>query len=331
MAGWKNQGMPAEPLDLPKDLDVLQILLDRRDRGTYAGGHGDGHKVAIVVGGGGMRGGSTGGMVLALEEAGLTDCFDIAYGSSSGAFIASAMIHRRGEAASRVFREDMSEKEFIDLKRLWQRSPVMSLDHLLGEILTHRKPIDWDEALEHRTPMQIVVTDADTLEPVAISDLSSRERWERAYKATSAVPGLAGGAVEIDGRRYVDGSVSEPLPAMRAIRDGATHVLALVSWSEETLLRHEVGLYANVERKALDGVVKGLGGMAQGRLHYAREITALRKADARTYAMANPVSTGVRSLTRDLPKLERDAALGYVTAQAALYRALTGDRERRRP
>lgn len=321
--------MPAKALDLPKDLDVLRVLLDRRDNGTHAGAHGDGHKVAIVVGGGGMRGGSTGGMVLALEEAGLTECFDIAYGSSSGAFIASAMIHRRGEAASRVFREDMSEPEFINIKRLWRRSPVMSLDHLFDEILTHRKPINWDEALQQRTPMQIIVTDAETLEPVAISDLTTKERWQRAFKATSAVPGFAGGAVEIDGRQYVDGSVSEPLPAMRAIRDGATHLLALVSWSEESLLRHEDGRRAAIERTALNRMVNGLGDMAQGKRHYTREITALQRADAHCYAMANPVSTGVRSLTRDLPKLERDAALGYITAQAALYRALTGDHERR--
>ncbi|WP_134323144.1 patatin-like phospholipase family protein [Cumulibacter soli] len=319
--------MAAEPLNLPRDLDVLRVLLERRDKGGSAGAHGDGHKVAIVVGGGGMRGGSTGGMVLALEEAGLTGCFDVAYGSSSGAFIAAAMIHGRGHAASRVFTEDMSAAEFINIRRLWRRSPVVSLDHLIGDILEHRKPIDWDEVLAHRTPMQIIVTDADTMQPVALRKLSTRERWEQAFKATSAVPGFAGGPVEIDGHRYVDGSVSEPLPAMRAIRDGATHVLALVSWSEEALLRHEDGRYAAMERRALNGIVSGLGGMAQGRLHYAREITAMTGSDARCYALANPVSTGVRSLTRDVPKLERDAALGYVTAQAALYRALTAPTE----
>lgn len=320
--------MPVQPLPLPRDLDVLRVLLERRDRGTSPGAHDDPHKVAVVVGGGGMRGGSTGGMVRALEEAGLTGCFDVAYGSSSGAFIAAALIHGRGEAASRVFHEDMSAREFIDMKRLWRRSPVMSLDHLLDEILTHRKPIDWTEALAQRTPLHIVATDAETLAPVAITDLSTRQRWQQAFKATSAVPGFAGGAVQIDGRRYLDGSVSEPLPAMRAVRDGATHVLALVSWSEESLLRQQDGRRAAAQRRALDGVVRGLGGMAQGRLHYARELTALQDADARVFAMANPVSTGVRSLTRDLPKLERDAALGYLTAQAALYRAGEADGRR---
>lgn len=315
--------MPAEQLDLRKDLDVLEVLLARREAGTAPGAHDDGHRVAIVVGGGGMRGGSTGGMVWALEEAGLSGCFDVAYGSSSGAFIASAMIHGRGQAASRVFVDDMSRKEFIDIRRLWKRSPVMSLDHLLDEILTHSKPVDWEAALANPVPMHIVVTDAETLKPVDISDLSTMERWQQAFKATSAVPGFAGGAVDIDRRRYIDGSVSEPLPAMRAIRDGATHVLALVTWSEERLRQYERSRYTLWERRALNGVVTGLGGMAQGRLHYSRELTALRSAAARVYAMANPVSTGVKSLTRDMPKLERDAALGYTTAQAALYRAMT--------
>ncbi|WP_194291425.1 patatin-like phospholipase family protein [Cumulibacter manganitolerans] len=323
--------MPAKPLKLRKDLDVLDVLLARRDAGTRAGEHDDGHKVAVVVGGGGMRGGSTGGMVLALEEAGLSDCFDVAYGSSSGAFIAAAMIHRRGSAASKVFMDDMSSPEFIDLKRLWKRSPVMSLDHLLDEILTHSKPIDWDAALAHPVPLHVVVTDAETLQPVDLGVLSTRERWRQAFRATSAVPGFAGGAIEIDGRPYIDGSVSEPLPAMRAVRDGATHVLALIAWSEERLLARKRSFYSLCERRALNQVVRGLGGMAQGRLHYARELTALRTVAARVYAMANPVSTGVKSLTRDLPKLERDAALGYVTAQAALYRSITDDHERRTP
>lgn len=321
--------MRAEPLDLRKDLDVLQVLLDRRDAGSPPGRHDDEYSVAIVVAGGGMRGGSTGGMVLALEEAGLSDCFDAAYGASSGAFIASAMIHGRGQAASKVFKEDMSAREFIDVKRLWSRSPVMSLDHLLDEILANSKPIDWEAAIAHPAPMHIVVTDADTLEPVDLTGLSTMEEWRQAFKATSAAPGFAGGAVEIDGRRYIDGSVSEPLPAMRAIRDGATHVLVLLTWSEETLLRHEPTLYTQAERAALDRVRRGLGGMAQGRLHYARELTDLATAPARVYAMANPVSTGVKSLTRDLPKLERDAALGYTTAQAALYRAITHERDRK--
>lgn len=320
--------MGAEPLDLRKDLEVLQVLLDRRDAGTPPGEHEDDHRVAIVVGGGGMRGGSTGGMVLALEEAGLSDCFDVAYGSSSGAFIASAMIHGRGLAASRVFKEDMSAREFIDVKRLWSRSPVMSLDHLLDEILTHSKPIDWEAAISHPAQMHVVVTDAETLDPVDLNGLATMEEWQLAFKATSAVPGLAGGAVEMGDRHYIDGSVSEPLPAMRAIRDGATHVLALLTWSEEALLRHEPSRYTQAERVALDRVRRGLGGMAQGRLHYARELTDLAGAPARVYAMANPVSTGVKSLTRDLPKLERDAALGYTTAQAALYRAITHDRAR---
>ena len=86
----------------------------------------------------------------------------------------------------------------------------------------------------------------------------------------------------------------------------------------------------SVAIEALNQVARGLGGMAQGRLHYARELTELSDAPARVYAMANPVSTGVKSLTRDLPKLERDAALGYITAQAALYRAITLDSDRGR-
>jgi len=45
--------------------------------------HGDGHRLALVIEGGGMRG--TAGMAIGVHELGLTPVFDDVYGSSAGA------------------------------------------------------------------------------------------------------------------------------------------------------------------------------------------------------------------------------------------------------
>src|SRR4051794_41350966 len=54
-----------------------------------------GARIALVVEGGGMRGAVSGGMALGLEELGLADAFDAAYGSSAGALNAMWLVSGR--------------------------------------------------------------------------------------------------------------------------------------------------------------------------------------------------------------------------------------------
>jgi len=73
---------------------VLRVLEAR----AASGSNDDGARVALVVEGGGMRGAVSGGMGLALHEAGLTRCFDAAYGSSAGGLGAAWLLSGRVDA-----------------------------------------------------------------------------------------------------------------------------------------------------------------------------------------------------------------------------------------
>lgn len=96
-ANWDNGLMSSrrrpKPLQLPADIDVIEALLRRRDEKSEPGERRDDFRIALVVGGGGMRGGATGGMARAIQKAGLGRAFDVAYGTSSGAFIAASVVH----------------------------------------------------------------------------------------------------------------------------------------------------------------------------------------------------------------------------------------------
>src|SRR6478736_10495721 len=94
------------PAELPGDDDVLHALLRRR----RAGSRDDGQRIALVVNGGGMRGAYAGGMVHALEQAGLGDVFDVVYGGSAGAFVAIGLLLGNGRGAAHVFFEDMASR-----------------------------------------------------------------------------------------------------------------------------------------------------------------------------------------------------------------------------
>ena len=158
-----------------------------------------------------MRGAYTGGMAHALHDAGLEPFFDVVYGSSAGAYVGAALVLGDGCGAGLIFHEDMACRAFADPRRLGSRRPVVSLDHLIDVIMVTAKPLPWERLRDAAVPLRVVATAADDLTPHVLEPRTVAE-WRAALRATATIPYLAGPAVELHGRRWIDGSVSEPLP-----------------------------------------------------------------------------------------------------------------------
>jgi predicted patatin/cPLA2 family phospholipase len=304
------------------DDEVLRALLRRRERGSRA----DGARIALVVGGGGMRGAYAGGMAHALEDAGLGGLFDVVHGSSAGAYIGAAILLGDGRGSAHIFFEDMACREFVDPRRLGTRRPMVSLDHLIDHVLVHSKPLHWDELRDSPVPLRVVATALDDLTPHVLEPRTSAE-WKLALRATAAIPVLAGPAVELGGRHWIDGSVSEPLPVLRALRDGATHVLALVNRTAPELRQDATATGPARWARLLDRLTPGLGSIAQQHHRHAAVVEVLDDAahPSREGAHLLPVvphaDAGVRGLTTDEVRVERAARIGYRSLAAAVRRA----------
>lgn len=269
---------PAGPIPfLHGDRDVLRVLLDRRVAGTGPGHRHDDHRVALVVGGGGMRGAYVAGMLHALHRAGLVPAFDEVYGASSGAYSSAAFLTGNAPACAASFPEDLATRRFIDMRRLGSRRPVVSLDHLVDEVLGRRKPMAWEALGRSAAPLRVVVTDAADLTAHTLARPRTVEEWRRALRASASIPLLAGPPVEIDGRRFVDGSVGEPLAMARALRGGATHVLVLLCRGTEDL-HPDADAGLSLWARALDRLVPGLGSVAQGSRRYGADLRLVTDA-----------------------------------------------------
>lgn len=304
---------------LPGDDEVIAALLRRRAEGSRPGARTDPHRIALVAGGGGMRGAYAGGMVAALQDAGLADGFDVIYGSSAGAFVGAALMLGEGHGAARIFVEDMACRAFIDPRRLATGRPVVSLDHLFDQIL---KPMPWDRLGAGPVPLRVVATATEEMRGHALAPTTPDE-WKLALRATATIPLLAGPAVELHGRRWIDGSVAEPLPVFRALADGATHVLALLT---RTLpeLRREPGRSPWVP--VLDLLAPGLGAMTQDVRRHAPVLAMLEDAahpargSTHLLAVTPCEDLGLRGLTTDAALVERATTVGYGSMAAMLER-----------
>jgi len=209
---------------------ILDILRARRDRGSRAP-HGDGVRVALAVEGGAMRGVISAGMVAALEELGYTHAFDAVYGSSGGAINGAYFLAGQARLGSTVYYEDINSRDFISLARAVLGRPIVDLGFLLDEVAVRRKPLDVERVLRSTSPLSVLATDVDTGAVEVLRDFRTGAELMQALRAGATMPVVAGPPRTIGGRRFLDASLSEPIPVPAAEADGCTHVLALLTRS----------------------------------------------------------------------------------------------------
>lgn len=305
------------------DRDVLRVLLDRRTTGSAPGARRDQHRVALVIGGGGMRGAYVAGMLRALERAGLRSGFDEVYGASSGSFSAAAFLTGSAAACAACFPEDLCTDVFISMRRLGTRRPVVSLDHLV-DVLATRKPMAWDQLGHTAAPLHVVATDTADLTAHTLAGMRTPQEWERALRASATIPLLAGPPIEIEGRNWIDGSVAEPLAMVRALRGGATHVLVLLCRGTDDL-HHDADAGLSLWARALDRIVPGLGTVAQGSRRYGADLRLVTDAahpDRGPWHLAaiGPArSTGMGSLTVERAPVAEAVRIGDESITGAVH------------
>ncbi|HLU59008.1 MAG TPA: patatin-like phospholipase family protein [Pseudonocardia sp.] len=305
------------------DREVIDVLQRRRSARSQPGARDDEHRVALVIGGGGMRGAYVAGMLRALDRAGLVPAFDEVYGASSGGFSGAAFLTGDAAACAASYPEDLCTDVFINLRRLGTRRPVVALDHLVHDVLGRRKPLAWHELGRTPAPLRVIATDAADLTAHTLEGMRTAEDWQQALRASAAIPLLAGPPVPWAGRRWVDGSVAEPLAMARALRGGATHVLVLLCRGQEDL-HPDADAGLSLWARALDRIVPGLGSLAQGSRRYGADLRLVTDAahpdrgPGHLAAIAPARSAGMGALCVDPVRVGAAVRIGDESAVAAL-------------
>jgi predicted patatin/cPLA2 family phospholipase len=305
------------------DQEVLDVLRRRGSAGSSPGARDDEHRVALVIGGGGMRGAYVAGMLRALDRAGLVPAFDEVYGASSGGFSGAAFLTGAAAACAASYPEDLCTDVFINMRRLGTRRPVVALDHLVHDVLGERKPLAWHELGRTPAPLRVVATDAADLTAHTLEGMETVADWQRALRASASIPLLAGPPISYAGRRWVDGSVAEPLAMARALRGGATHVLVLLCRGADDL-HPDADAGLSLWARALDRVVPGLGTLAQGSRRYGTDLRLVTDAahpergPGHLAAIGPARSAGVGGLCVDHARVDEAVRIGDESAAAAL-------------
>ncbi len=277
--------------------------------------------VAFVFTGGGSHGAIQVGMLLALEEHGITP--DLVVGTSVGAINAAFIAGRPYAGAA---------QELADVWTSLRRNDVLPASALRGmagifgrsDHLVNPKPlrrllnqiITFEHLEDAPIEVRCVATDLLSGQPVEITSGNAID----AIMASSALPGLLP-PVAISGRLLIDGGVSNNVPVTNAVEAGATTIYVL-STGHACSSSHQI-------RSAVHVLLHSMSVMIHDRLA-SQVVLHSDSVDLRVLPILCPVATSIVDFSNCSELIERSYAQsfdwlasgveGQVAQRAALHR-----------
>ncbi|MDV2907781.1 patatin family protein [Klebsiella pneumoniae] len=183
-------------------------------------------KLALVCEGGGQRGIFTAGVLDEFMRAGFNP-FDLMLGTSAGAQNLSAYMCNQQGYARKVITRYTTSRQFFDPMRFVRGGNLIDLDWLV-EATSQQMPLAMNYAEAQFALGKELWLCACRGDDYSASYFSpTPQTWLDLIRASSAIPGFYRSGVLLDGVSYLDGGVSDAIPAQEAARRGAQTIVVI--------------------------------------------------------------------------------------------------------
>lgn len=174
------------------------------------------YKAGLILEGGGMRGLYTVGVLDFFMEKGIK--FSSIYGVSAGAcHMVSYMAGQKGRAY-RVSTNYLKDKEYCSFNSLVKTGDLFGVDMCYRRIPEELDVFDYEAFNRYEGKGYAVTTDIVTGKPEYMELREMHQDIDK-VRASASLP-LVSRPVEIDGRKYLDGGMSDSIPVRRSVKDG---------------------------------------------------------------------------------------------------------------
>ena len=166
-------------------------------------------KIGLVLEGGGMRGLFSAGVLDALLELKELSVNGIV-GVSSGALFGVNYVSKQKERAVRYNKKYADDKRYMGLHSWITTGNAVNKDFAFYKIPFKLDKFDEKEFEKAKVDFYVVMTNIETGKPeyVLIKDVFKQMEY---FRATSALP-FASKIIEIKGKKYLDGGISDSIP-----------------------------------------------------------------------------------------------------------------------
>lgn len=182
----------------------------------------------LILEGGGNR---------AVYNAGVLDVFaendiyfPVTYAVSSGACNAMSYLSKQKKRAYRIYTEYSADKRYCSWRMFLKTGSLFGFDFIFGELANELLPFDYDEFYRTSMKLRICATDIDNGVPVFFSNKDLYHEL-RPLIASASLPVVAN-IVEYNGYHLLDGGVTSPIPIEKALSDGITKNVIVLTRDE---------------------------------------------------------------------------------------------------
>ena len=267
-------------------------------------------KLGLIDVGGGMRGIYAAGVLDYCLEHDIH--FDYTVGVSAGsANIASFLAGQRGR--NYKFYHDYSfRKEYMGIEQYLKTGSFLNLKYIYAGLSNSggENPLDYDAMMNNPSDFVVVATNALTGKARYFQKADMERNSYTPLMASSCVPGVDR-PIMIDDIPYFDGAASDPVPINRAIEDGCTdYVLLLTKPADTQRSSGKDDFIANSIRRRYPQAASGLRCRAE-RYNRAVEEAQIHEKEGFSLIVAPDDITGVDTLKKDRKALDRLYRKGF--------------------
>ena len=183
------------------------------------------NKVTMVLEGGALRG---------LYTAGILDVFmendikvDTIFAVSAGALFG---INYKSKQIGRALRYNLKyahDKRYMGMYSLLTTGDIMNMDFCFNKLVYDLDPLDFETYNNSDVEFFAVVTNLETGK-AEYTEIKDAERGMEYLRASGSMP-FVSNPVEIDGNKYLDGAISDPIPLIKALDMGYEKIIVVLT------------------------------------------------------------------------------------------------------
>lgn len=276
------------------------------------------YKAGLVLEGGGMKGIYTAGVLDFFLDKGIE--FSSCYGVSAGAcHLCSYLSKQRGRAYD-ISVDYLKDKNYCSVSSLLRTGDLFGVKMCYDDIPNRLNPYDYDTFNTYQGRAFAVVTNIETGQPEYLR-LRDMHKDIIAVRASASLP-LVSRNVEIGGKLYLDGGLSDSVPIMHSIVGGNRKNVVVLT--KEVGYRRKPSKHLELVRLRYAKYPKVYELMAGRHTAYNRMLDYLaeQEKNGQAFVIRPQKASGVGRVEKDKEKLRLLYEEGYREAEQNYERLL---------
>lgn len=180
---------------------------------------------ALVLEGGTFRPIFSSGVMDALNDHGVD--FPYVIGVSAGITDGFSYVSKQPKRNYDILMNHRHDKRYVGLRNYWHDRSLFGLKYAYETIPNEIYPFDWDTFLNNPAQVKVGVTNVETGQCEYL-DGKQLDKKCTMLKATCAIP-FAFPVISLNGKKYYDGGICDPIPVKKAMEDGHQKLLIVLT------------------------------------------------------------------------------------------------------